>query len=436
MRKRGRRGQSEVIGVILLLGLTVIGVTAIAAIGATNVADSRHAAEIQSTEHAMTLFDSRAATVALGDADVQAVRFGRTGGQFDVRESGTMRITHRDEGGEEIWSSDPIPLGAVVYTNGETEIVYEGGGVWRHEDGATVMVSPPEFHYQRETLTLPIVTVAGEGSASGGSELFVFEPEGAETKLIYPTETNVNPIDRGEVIVTVESEYHEGWEQYFETRTNGEIELENSECTSSECAEVKLRAHETIGEFTMTGNGDELNLRLAEEEENPLEEFRLTLYPNDPGSGESGREFSPFQWGFEVSESDFELMFRKNGDYVDVLLTSPDGSETWEGEEAFAIGTNENDDEYVHLRLVDPETAGIELTNGTETRTLDDLLGEYLLELGPKVDLKVFDQGQGGGGGSDRVDYETSFGYLEYDGSDQFIAYLHITENEVSIRFS
>lgn len=428
---RDRRAQSEVIGVILLLGLTVIGTTAIITIGTTAVGDSRQSAEVQSTEHAMTLFDSRAGNVALGEADVQAVEFGRTDGRFDIEDGangGTIRIEHRINGTVE-WQHE-TPLGAVVYTNDGTKIAYQGGGVWRHENGGTWMVSPPEFHYHGETLTLPLIRVTGERSASGEPELYV--RSGSETTRIYPMTDDPYPIENGRVTVTVESEYYEGWKQYFETRTNGEISVDEE----AESVTVELQARETIGWFTMTGNGDEINLR-GIDSENAINEFKLTLRPNDPGGGESGREFSPFQWGLEVSESGFELMFKKNGDYVDVTVTSPDGSETWEKEQAFAIETDADGNEYVHLQLVDSEAAEVELENGAgDTRPLGALLGEYLFELGPDVDLAVFDQGQGSGGGSDRVDYDTSLGYLDYDSSDQFVAYLNITESEVAVRIS
>ena len=296
------------------------------------------------------------------------------------------------------------------------------------------MVSPPEFHYHGETLTLPLIRVTGEGSASGEPELSVRSVN--ETARIYPTpnESSPYPIEQGRVTVTVESEYYEGWKQYFEARTNGGITVDEE----AERVTVELEARETIGRFTMTGNGDEINLRGIDSND-AINEFTLTLRPNNPGGGQSGREFSPFQWGLEVSESDFELMFKKNGDYVDVMLTSPDGSETWERTQAFAIQTDEDGNEYVDLELepADPNDAGISLENGAgDTRPIGDLLGEYLLELGPDVDLEVFDQGQGGGGGSDRVDYDTSFGDLYYDSSDGFVAYLNITESEVAVRIS
>lgn len=430
---RGRRAQSEVIGVVLLLGLTVIGTTAIIAIGTTAISDSRQASEVQSTEHAMTLFDSRAGNVALGDADVQAVEFGRTDGRFDIEDGangGTIRIEHRINGTVE-WQHE-TPLGAVVYTNDGTKVAYQGGGVWRHENGGTGMVSPPEFHYHGETLTLPLIRVTGEGSASGEPELSVRSVN--ETARIYPTTGDPYPIEQGRVTVTVESEYYEGWKRYFETRTNGKITVDEA----AKSVTVELQARETIGRFTMTGNGDEINLRGIDSND-AINEFTLTLWPNDPGGGESGRQFSPFQWGLEVSESDFELMFKKNGDYVDVMLTSPDGSETWEKTQAFAIQTDGDGNEYVDLELqpADPNDAGISLENGAgDTRPIGDLLGEYLFELGPDVDLEVFDQGQGGGGGSDRVDYDTSFGDLYYDSSDGFVAYLNITESEVAVRIS
>ncbi|MFC6906298.1 DUF7289 family protein [Halalkalicoccus tibetensis] len=431
------RGQTELVGVVLLIGLTIIGTTAIVAFGTATIADSREASELRSTEHAMTLFDSKAANVALGESPVRSVQFGRTGGQFEVREDvGSMRIEHHTEGEEEPveWEGCgtergvcEVDLGAMVYTHGGAEIAYQGGGVWRHEGGGTTMVSPPEFHYRGETLTLPVVATSGEGSAGGGPMATLRPGSEDGSAPAY-----AGAIENGTVSVTVESPYYRGWERYFEERTNGNVSVDRE----AESATVELVSTETQGEFTMSGNGDEIRIRGLVEEES-VNEFDLTLYPNVPGQGASGRSFNPFEWGFSDPDSSFDLLLWNDGDDVGIEVTDADGGETWRNDAAFAIEEDEHGDEYVEVVLV-PEGDGpmLEGDASGEERPLGEVVGSELYAAGPNVDLEIYDQGQGGGSGSDRVDYEVAFGYIDYESSGQFIAYLHVTENEVEVRLS
>lgn len=412
------RGQAELVGVVLLIGLTIIGTTAIVALGAGTVTDSRERAEIQNTEHAMTLFDSTAASVALGDAPVQTVRFGRTEGQFELREAvGTMRIEHHTDGDdppvewgecETVDGVCEVDLGAMVYTHGGTELAYQGGGVWRHHEGGATMVSAPELHYRDETLTLPVVTTTGTGSASGGPTATIRSAGGSE--LAYS-----GAIEEGWVSVTVESPYYDGWQRHFEERTNGDVSVDHD----GESVTVELVSTETQGEFALTSSENTIALRGLPEGE-PVERFDLRLYPYEGDT--SG--FNNLDWRLQDDGSELELAFESGGnaDAVDLTVTSPDGSELHTFDGAFAIGN----DERVEVDLVSTELE-------SDGETLDSLMNRHLVEAGPDVTFDVHDRGQGR---DNRISYASSTGYLEYDSSGQFIAYLHVTENEVSVRLN
>lgn len=403
------RGQAELVGVVLLIGLTILGTTAIVVLGTGTIADSRTDSEIQSTEHAMTLFDSKAANVALGESSVQTVQFGRTGGQFAVQEDvGTMRVEHRTEDGTaEIGTTT---LGALVYTHGETELAYQGGGVWRHQNGGTTMVSPPEFHYRGETLTLPIVTMAGEGSASGGPTATV-RSETERPESVYTGE-----IDEGTISVTVESPYYQGWQQHFEERTNGNVSVDHE----TESVTVELISPEMQGEFSLTSSDNTIKLRGIPDEE-PIDRFEFTLYPYEGDA--SG--FNNLDWRLEDENSDLKLEFTDGQrNEIDLTVISPNGTETtFDG--AFEIDDAEE--------RIDVDLMARDVTADDSDEALGDVINRHLAEVGPTVDFEVHDQGQGS---DNRISYQNSTGHLEYDGDGQFIAYLHITENSVNVRLS
>ena len=213
------RAQSEVIGVVLLLGISTLVVGSTVAIGSVALSDSQATAELGQAEAAMTQVDSKASLVAHGDSDRQRVSLGAAE-TSDLRveeDAGWMEIEVETVDGNETRTVD---LGAVVYEHRGETIAYQGGGVWRDDGSHARMVSPPEFHYRdaagTETLTLPLVTIAD------GDDIHddvVIENAASEPERLFPNENVSNPLVGGKVTITVGSDYVEAWASYFESRT-------------------------------------------------------------------------------------------------------------------------------------------------------------------------------------------------------------------------
>ena len=219
------------IGVVLLLSITMIGITAVAASGAAVLGDAQEDSQMAQVENSMSQMSSKAGLVALGRSETHAFDLGDLGdGTVEVREdAGTVTVTHDD--GEKVTELYNGTYGAVVATVGETEIAYQGGGVWRKGGDRSVMVSPPEYHYQQRTLTFPIVRVVGDDRASGrvtGRLVSVGDGES-----IYPdgTAERTNPLEDGKVEVEIQSEYYQGWYDFFDARTEGRVEIDHENRT-------------------------------------------------------------------------------------------------------------------------------------------------------------------------------------------------------------
>ena len=223
------RAVTSPIGISLILVLTLTAAVGIVIFGAAAFEDSQRETRIAGAEQALTQFDSRTSQVALGVSDNKTVNLGR--GDFRVNESaGTVNITHVD------WDNDgsnktileTTYLGAVIYEADGTTVAYQGGGVWRQDaDGDALMVSPPEFHYRDRTLTYPIVTVAGQSARSGETRARV---SGGFTTSVFPSHETYdgtipfeNPTGNGSIFVEIESNYCDGWESFFESRSDGAV---------------------------------------------------------------------------------------------------------------------------------------------------------------------------------------------------------------------
>lgn len=314
---RDRTGQSTVVGAALLLMITVMGTGLIVTLGGQAINQTQQSADLSRVEHSMSMFDSQAAMVALGETSTRSIQLGAGGaGSFSIEENaGWMRVTHHNY--TEYNDTETIynrTLGAVVYQNGQTNIAYQGGGVWRGRNGSSVMVSPPEFHYRAATLTLPVIRVEGNDSASGRSTAQVSLVE--RSTRVYPSSQNDdgadggpgapydntsapyrNPVMNGHVTVTVHSDYYRGWANFFRTRTAGIVSVDSQNRTVT----VELVSPGMVGAFQLpprnqpvevTGMGDG----------HALEEFTLTV--------DEGNNFNNMYFSFwaESGGQEFEIL--------------------------------------------------------------------------------------------------------------------------------
>ena len=222
----GTRGQSSVIGVVLLLGLTVASIAVIVGVGSSAIDVSTGQMELGSAENAMMELDSRMSLVAHGGSNTQEVSLPQDDeSSVSVDESaGWINLTVVNQSTGELESVIANEtMGAVVYTKEGTEIAYQNGGVWKYRDGGSVMVSPPEVHYRGTTLTLPMVRVERGDDLSRSP---VIEQTGSSSSL-YPIPGHSNPLEEGQVNVTVHSKYYQGWADYFEKRTSGQVDVDH-----------------------------------------------------------------------------------------------------------------------------------------------------------------------------------------------------------------
>jgi hypothetical protein len=471
---RDSRSQSELLGVVLVLGLVLLATVAVVALGSSAIADTQRRSELQSAEQAMTVFDSRAATVALGRSNARTVDFGESAGSYDVEPNGgRLVVVHEDWDGaggtHELYNQ---PLGTVVYRNGDSEVAYQGGGVWAAEGGGSRMVSPPEFHYRAGTLTLPIVRVSGSGSASGQAVASVTEsrrahPVYSDPAASYPDgRTYVNPIENGEVTVRVQSRYYQAWADYFRDRTEGVVQVDDATQTAS----VTLVTLGTNGRFPMPGEGGSVDVRgLAS---HSLSDFEVTLRPDKTDSA----NFANLKWSLYVEEGSeqFELHLRQSGgsgctaDVSVTLYYSDDGGathESWYDDDAFGTSCadldGDGDDEVLLDANLNDPTVSLGYTDvsqsdllhykpsgthvdpvvfdqhGVDDGTyatgdqlpLDTLVSHYFARLGPTFALTVDDKN------ADTVSEDVSEGYIVYTGNDDYVTYLHVTENEIVVVF-
>lgn len=221
-----RRGLSPVVGFILLVGITAIAAMSLFVVGLSLADATKSAAEEQQLERSMSQFAATADELATGESNDRT--FSIQGSQGDHvsldEEAGHVRVVLEYNGTQEIIDED---LGAMVYERPDgTQVAYQGGGVWRDDEGGATMVRAPEFHYRADrseeaTLTFPLVRMQGslsENARMSGS-LAV-----EDQNQLYPTGNDSNPLEGGEVYVEIESQYCRAWENHLEDRTDAGVQ--------------------------------------------------------------------------------------------------------------------------------------------------------------------------------------------------------------------
>jgi len=218
------KADAEVIGHIILLGLTITGIGLITLVGVPTIYKLEDMSTVKNAEQTYTMLDSSASKVALGETPKQTIDVNLNGGSISVVPNSSSQLSYvlfeLQNGSNTI--SIPVPMGKIIYRLGDRDVAYEGGGVWSKYPTGSVMLSPPEFNYNGITLTFPIVNISGNYSAGGkGTATLRLEKENStnNTRIIYPTNTYKNPIDQNmtKVTITIKSEYYDAWADYFKT---------------------------------------------------------------------------------------------------------------------------------------------------------------------------------------------------------------------------
>ncbi|MFB6102832.1 MAG: hypothetical protein ABEJ73_09730 [Haloplanus sp.] len=473
---RDRRAQSEPLGVILVIGLVIVSTTAVVTFGFSAIEDVQAQSELDRAENGMTLLDSRLSTVALGDAESQAITLPTSNGGYTVdSDAGTIRIVHRNyDGSNDATLVSNTSLGAIVYRSGDASIAYQGGGVWRkYSDGSTQMVSPPEFHYRRGTLTFPLIRIQGNGSAGGLTTVSARSPGNGQP--VYPsTETYPNddhyrnPVENGTVEVTIWSEYAEAWGSYFNTRTDGNVTYSGSNQVT-----VELISIGTLGDFQMPPETQGITIR-GMDSGHALNDFSFTIRPQDTEES----SFANLDWSLYAKQGqrEFEIHVGGNGvngcneDVALALYYSDDGGDThhgWYTDDYLETECGEvngkaadGDEIWVDVDLTPANgTASptyqkvkndmVQFNSGSKTLAgdarFDDhapdpnvtytsgdtedlalLTRHYFAKMGPGFDLVVADGNNAGIGESG------SSGYIQYGGNGKVVTYLHITKHNVT----
>jgi len=456
------RADSEVIGHVIILSITILGISMLTIFGVPAIYSLQDMANAKNAEQAFTVLDSRASRVTLGDSPLQITNINLGGGTLTVEPNSTGNPSYIVINSSSF--NIMLPMGRIKYALGDRIVAYEGGGVWaQYPGGGSIMLSPPEIHYNGVTLTLPVINISGNASVGGkGAATVSLKKTQPIIQFPHPDMVNrTNPVNvtAGKVFVNITSDYYLAWADYADSL--GYTEVTTNPTTHAANIELRI-VPSTMGENTYIS--DPITFRgLDESDTTPLENFSFKIKP-------SGNNLD---WDIRVGPGNKKLIvFLKDtswnvGDDVDLSIGyQHDGqgyakpAEIWKAESSSKPKVQP--DGYVYVDLLNKSfnlTYNSDTVGSTGTCTPSKIISGDFNNTGPgfswsnpltvggqkdlynitqhyfnlmAIDGDIsFNQCSSGGHGPDAA----STLLLDYNATGA-LTYLHITENRADVGIS
>lgn len=209
-----QRGQSEIIGAILLIAIVLLTISAAAFGGLGGFQSAKTGVDIKIVEQDMNRLSGAVYDVAFGNAEVRTVGLNlqtadKEGSTLVKPQSGRIELS---VGGMIVHQGY---FGMIEYENEQTYVAYQGGGVWRKGTNGASMVDAPEFSnndHSTPTLTIPIISVNGNATLDSGATVM----SGTEFEKYSPLKIATDET----ATITIQSRYYAAWARYFTDNLN------------------------------------------------------------------------------------------------------------------------------------------------------------------------------------------------------------------------
>lgn len=436
---------SETVGYSLLLAILVFAVGFTVAISYPELSDTKESSYNEIASQALSVFASKNSMAAFGVSPSQLTRIELGGGTLTARKDSDnwMSINVTNSTGYSVTILNQS-LGSVDYKFGDAIISYEGGGLFRkYPSGDPVMVSPPQFHYNGETLTLPLIIVNNSISTGGKGVANIYSKPGRLPVTVYPNLTSdenlVNPLSGKQIKIRLKSDYYKAWGKYIEERT--EANTLTNDLTHEVVVSLNSKPSEELTHLVMPLEV----MGMDDTNSTPVKQFVFDLKDVDMNLNMIMRAPDP-------TSDDFILQIQKRGGMgtsgVDISITYKD--ESWKSEtEALIFGTNAtinllNASSMANYTSSIPSTTWLNETPPFN-RTYDNggyrgpvnlsvILQHYMKILSEDGSFSLYV------GEKTPVKWEgfddTGSSYVfDYDVKPPRITYLHIVEHDVDIGF-
>ncbi|MCX9081322.1 MAG: hypothetical protein OIN83_03925 [Candidatus Methanoperedens sp.] len=437
---------SEVIGYSLLLAILVVSVAFTVVLSYPELAYMKESSYDEIASQSLSVFASKNSMAAFGMSPSQLTRIELNGATLIARNDSNnwIKIEVINSSGYSLVILNQS-FGSVDYKFGDTLISYEGGGLFRkYHSNDSLMISPPQFHYNGETLTLPLIIVNNSVSTGGKGVVNIYSKSANLPVTIYPNLTSdqklVNPLSNKQIKIRLKSDYYKAWKKYIEERTEADTLV--NDVTHEVVVSLNSKTSDEFSNLVMPIEIMGMNYTNT----TPLNKFAFDLRNVDNNLNMIMRAPDP-------DSDDFILQIQKRGGMgttgVDITVTYMD--ESWKSEtEALIWGSNATIDllnvsSMAYYISSTASTTWLNETppfNGTYDNAGNDgpvnlsvIIQHYMKKLSEDGSFSLYV------GEKTPVKWmgftESGSSYvLDYDIKPPRLTYLHIVQHDVDIGFS
>ncbi|MGM0398035.1 MAG: DUF7289 family protein [Halobacteriota archaeon] len=231
------RGQSEVIGFVLVFALVVSTVSLASAAGFAGLEDARDYERSHNAEQAFAVLANGIDDVAYEGAPSRQVEMVADDAQVFVGDPVTITVAVAGGG------TESVTVRPIVYQGPDgSRLIYTAGAVIREDPDGAVMIRHPDLVLSDERTVVRIVqTRTADGANVGGATVRV-RADGVGDSAVFANTTTQD------VTITVESPRAGVWERYFASNDD----LDCTETADAVTCEVKSDAvHVTVSEISV-----------------------------------------------------------------------------------------------------------------------------------------------------------------------------------------
>lgn len=210
------RGQSEVVGFVLVFGIILLGITLATVTGQTGLDNAREYERTSNAERAFSVLADNVGDVTRRGSPSRTTEFKLANAKLSLGDpiTVTVRGEHVSDSGENFTHTATIH--PIVYSSESgTNIAYGSGATIRSEEEGSVVIGEPNFVITEDAVILPIVrTWSEDGRAVGGRSTI-------DVRTVYSGEELVSASNTPHVVtLNVTSPRADAWERYLDSESD------------------------------------------------------------------------------------------------------------------------------------------------------------------------------------------------------------------------
>lgn len=217
------RGQSHLVGVVLMLGVTVLTISGMLLVASPMLDEIQASVGTEAATGVASQFQRSATMVAGGGADARRLDTAGTPVRVDPTR-GWLRI---DAGGTTLVNET---LGTVQFSRDAPRLVAQGGAILYVTEEGTVLKAGPFIDYREGTLDVTLLAFRGNASSTQGVRI-----SAGHTTQVFPDSSAglTNPVETTSFTITVQSSYYRAWGDYLAEQTGATPTYDSTNQTAS-----------------------------------------------------------------------------------------------------------------------------------------------------------------------------------------------------------